>query len=100
MNGKHVSRRKPLAVASLVLLVTLLHLAAPTDSASWHAVHLLAQQLYYVPLLLAGAWLGMKGAVATVAGVSVLYFLHTLLPHGGGVDPVEVGEHRHATTPS
>jgi len=43
MNGKHVSRRRPLAVASLVLLVTLLHLAAPMDSAARYDTPLLRE---------------------------------------------------------
>lgn len=57
-------------------LVSTLHFAAPTEPTTWHWAHLFAQQLYYVPILMAAAWLSVRGAVATVALVSLLFLAH------------------------
>jgi putative nucleotidyltransferase with HDIG domain len=74
-----------LTVASMVLGISLLHFLSPTEAGIWHGLHLLAQQLYYVPIIAAAAWLGVRGALLTVASVSVLYGVHTFLDWSGEV---------------
>lgn len=62
-------------VAGIVLAAGL-HAAVPAGPHSWHWVHIVAQQLYYVPLIAAAAWFGMRVTLAATLAVTVLSFLH------------------------
>ena len=55
-------RGKAATVVVVSLVVTAIHVATPAGPHSWHFVHLVAQKLYFVPILLAVAWLGRAGA--------------------------------------
>lgn len=79
-------RRQLLAIALAMGLVAAAHFSAPTAPGAWHWIHLAAQQLYYVPILMAAAWLGTSGAICTVAAVSLLFLAHILRDWSG--DPV------------
>ena len=53
-------------------LIAIVHFASPTYTAAWHALHLVAQPLYSLPILLAAAWLGVGGNLWTVAVVRAI----------------------------
>ena len=59
-----------------ILVATGLHAAVPAGPHSWHWVHILAEQLYYVPLLAAAAWFGMRVTLAATLAVTVLSVIH------------------------
>jgi hypothetical protein len=73
---------RPLGKASIVglltIAVTVLHGVTPAGPHAWHWAHLVAQKLYYVPLLLAAAWFTWRGALLATAAVSLLYLGHVL----------------------
>jgi signal transduction histidine kinase len=65
------------AVALGIAAVTVLHL---TTAPSSFVLHNLYQRLYYVPLLLAATWFGLRGgllaAIACIAGYTPHIFIH------------------------
>jgi len=75
--GRPAPRLRQASILALAAIgVTLLHGATPVGPHDWHWVHLLAQKLYLVPLLLAAAWYTWRGTLLTAAGVTVLYSSH------------------------
>ncbi len=58
------------------LVAAAVHAATPAGPHSWHWLHLAARQLYYVPLLAAAAWFGMRVTLATALTVTALSVLH------------------------
>lgn len=58
--------------------VSFLHFLTPAGPHALHWLHLLYQKLYYVPILMAAAWFGMRGTLATAMAVSVLFLVHIL----------------------
>lgn len=78
------NKARPLvAVAATTLAIALLHFTAPTEPTPWHWLHLFAQQLYYVPILMAASWLGIRGTMWTTSVVSLLFFVHIRLDWSG-----------------
>ncbi len=65
-------------VGGAVLLTAFVHLVVPAGPHGWHWLHLAAQKLYLVPIVLAAAWLGPLGALLTTFGASVLFAAHIL----------------------
>ena len=61
---------------AVTLVAASLHAATPAGPHSWHWLHLAARQLYYVPLLAAAAWFGMRATLGTALVVTALSVLH------------------------
>lgn len=70
-------------VAGATLATAGLHWATPAGPHTWHWAHLVAAQLYYVPILLAAAWFSRRGVAYVTIGVSALQLLHILLQWRG-----------------
>lgn len=75
--------RVGLVVAAGVLAAAALHAATPAGPHSWHALHIVSQKLYYAPILMAAAWLGLGPALVTTLAVSALYGVHILADWAG-----------------
>ncbi len=75
-------RRLHWLVASMILAAGL-HAAAPAGPHSWHWLHLAAQRLYFVPIIMTAAWFGMRATLGTTAVVSVLSAVHVLKDWAG-----------------
>ncbi len=65
-------------MASTAAAAAALHAIAPAGPHSWHWLHLVAQKLYYLPILLGAAWFGLSVALGTAVTVSGLYLGHIL----------------------
>jgi len=63
-------------VAGSFLAAAAVHAAAPAGPHSWHVLHLVAQKLYYAPIVLAAGWLGSRATVAVTAAVSAVVVAH------------------------
>ena len=70
-------------LVAAILLAAGLHRAAPAGPHAWHWLHLVAQQLYYVPILMAAAWFGMRVTLGTTLAVSILSVVHVLRDWAG-----------------
>jgi len=89
-----ISRGKTLLVTVAVAVVSLLHFLTPVGPHSWHWFHLVYQKLYYVPILMAAAFLGVSGTLLTALVVSLLFFAHILRDWAGDLmrQAEQVGE--------
>lgn len=79
-------RGKILLVAAATVTVSFLHFLTPAGPHAWHWLHLVFQKLYYVPILLAAAFFGVRGTAVTASAVSSLFFIHILKDWSG--DPM------------
>jgi len=76
----HTSTRVRLQwMLTSAVVAAVLHTVTPAGPHTWHWLHLLAQKLYYVPILLAASWFGWRAAIGTALAVSALYLRHVLL---------------------
>jgi len=64
-----------LLVASLILLVTVLHYLTSTLHSPFHDIY---RRLYYLPIVLGGVWFGLRGGLFVAVAVSLLYLPHML----------------------
>lgn len=62
--------------AAAFALVVALHWATPAGPHEWHWLHLVAQKLLFVPVLMCAAWYGLRETLAAAALVSAAFGLH------------------------
>jgi signal transduction histidine kinase len=67
-------------VVLLTLLISVLHYTTPTSRMHFH---LLYMQAYFIPILLAAFWFGVRGGLTASVAVSLIYFPHIMLQWGG-----------------
>lgn len=74
----------PVIRTSLLVLsiigVSLLHYLTPLHL---HYLHDIFQRLYYLPIILAAIWFGLRGGLACSLAVSIVYAPHILFQWGG-----------------
>jgi two-component system, NtrC family, sensor histidine kinase HydH len=58
-------------IASLVLGITLIHFLTRHGQIYYHLFYV---DLYFLPIIMAGLWYGLRGAVITSAAITILYF--------------------------
>jgi putative nucleotidyltransferase with HDIG domain len=63
-------------VAAAFGLVVVLHWATPAGPHEWHWLHLVAQKLLFVPVLMCAAWFGLRETLLATALVSAAFGLH------------------------
>ena len=56
--------------------ISLLHLFSAQGR---HHLHVFYRELYFLPLILAGFWFGLRGALATSFSITAVYFIYTLI---------------------
>lgn len=83
MSPDSTLRRRSASIAALAFAVVVLHAVIPVGPHEWHWMHLLARKLFYVPILMAAAWLPIRWAVVTTAGLSALFLGHVVIDWGG-----------------
>lgn len=69
-------RGRPWIIAALLLVVSVAHYLTPPTHLLAHNIY---QRLYYIPLLMACAWFGVRGGLLTAAACAALYSPHILL---------------------
>lgn len=68
-----------------IVAISLLHYLTPLQLPHFHAIF---QRLYYLPIILAALWFGLRGGLACAVVVSIAYAPHILFQWGG---PVTMG---------
>ena len=63
-------------ITASIIGITSLHYFTPV---TFPALHVIFQKLYYLPILLAAFWFGLKGGIMTAMIVSILYTPHVVL---------------------
>jgi signal transduction histidine kinase len=77
-NHTHILRLSLLT--AFVVGISLFHYLTPL---SLHVLHDIFQRLYYIPIILAAFWFGLKGGIACAVVVSIVYAPHILFQWGG-----------------
>jgi putative nucleotidyltransferase with HDIG domain len=87
-------RLRAAVIALLVLVVAAGHWWTPRGDGGFLALHVLLRKLFLVPVLLAGIWFNVPGALSAAAAVTVLYAPHVILQWAGeaGENINQVGE--------
>ncbi len=83
MSKQNGSRNKIIFLASVIVLIALLHYLTPTETMYNHKLHIIFRKLYFLPPVMAAAWFGLRGACATALVVSLLFILHAFLDWPG-----------------
>lgn len=73
---------KGTAVLLLMVAVTVFLFAVPEDSEGWHGSRGLIQKFYFLPLMLAAAWFGIRGAVVATTAVTAVAVWLTFASRG------------------
>jgi signal transduction histidine kinase len=73
-------KARPLIIASFVIGISLLHYLTPLNIPYLHDIF---QRLYYLPIILAALWFGLRGGLLCSIFVSITYAPHILFQWGG-----------------
>ena len=68
------------AILAAIVGISLLHYLTPLSKPVLHDIY---QRLYYLPIILAAFWFGLKGGIGTAMIVSILYAPHIIFQWGG-----------------
>ena len=80
-------RCKVLIIVAMVASITLLHLSFSHDSTRSHVV---ARELYFLPVILSGFWFGLRGGLLTALAVAAFYLPYSLFHwHGLTADDLD-----------
>ncbi|MDX6768783.1 MAG: HD-GYP domain-containing protein [Elusimicrobiota bacterium] len=78
-------------IAATFAFVVILHWATPAGPHEWHWLHLAAQKLMFVPVLMCAAWFGLRETLAAAALVSAAFGLH-IAAHWRGLPMVQADQ--------
>jgi two-component system sensor histidine kinase HydH len=84
MKNHHILRLSLLS--AFIIGISLLHYTTPLRLPMLHDIF---QRLYYIPIILAAFWFGLRGGLVSAIVVSVLYAPHILFQWGGHM-PMEL----------
>jgi signal transduction histidine kinase len=76
-------RRKEIKIILIVILVVGITFFHYYTESREHLYHLSYQGLYFLPVMLAGFWLGLKGGLVTSLSITILYFPFTIMHWDG-----------------
>ncbi|WP_027367321.1 ATP-binding protein [Desulfocurvibacter africanus] len=80
MDGAQGVGRKVVAVVILVAVITFLHYVTASTLHHYHAIY---RELYFLPVMLAGFWFGLRGGLITSVSISLLYLPVIVLQWNG-----------------
>ena len=78
-----IRRKKILVVLLGLLLVSALHFVTRTNDPVLHAWHIFFRKLYFIPIVAAAVWFGLRGAILTALAASGSYALYLMLNWSG-----------------
>jgi two-component system sensor histidine kinase HydH len=70
------SKAKVLTISLLIAAITFFHYSTELGA---HHYHVFYQGLYFLPVLLAGLWFGLRGGVAASLSITILYLPFTVI---------------------
>jgi len=69
-------KKKFLTISLLIAAITFLHYSTELGA---HHYHVFYQGLYFVPVLLAGLWFGLRGGIVASLSITILYLPFTVI---------------------
>jgi signal transduction histidine kinase len=79
-NTKHPHILRLFLLMAFVVGISFLHYFTPLNLPMLHDIY---QRLYYIPIILAAFWFGLRGGIACAIAVSIVYAPHILFQWGG-----------------
>jgi signal transduction histidine kinase len=79
-NTKHTHILRLSLLMAFVVGISLLHYFTPLNLPMLHDIY---QRLYYIPIILAAFWFGLRGGIVCAIAVSIVYAPHILFQWGG-----------------
>jgi signal transduction histidine kinase len=74
--SRNTQTKQIILIIALAAGISLLHLFT---AQSRHHLHVFYRELYFLPLILAAFWFGLRGALATSFSITAVYFIYTLI---------------------
>ena len=68
-----LNKQKLLAIVCMVISISVLHLVLPL---AFEKEHIVARELYFLPIILSGFWFGLRGAVITSLSITAFYLTY------------------------
>lgn len=65
-----------ISIAAILTVLIAAHWWSPVESHEWHAIHLVLRKLFFLPVVLAAIWFGLRRALFVAAFISVYYVPH------------------------
>ncbi len=81
--GPMPARRRAMLILAGLLFIAAMHWIVPTSPHAFHALHIVLRKLFIVPIILAAAWFGLRGAMVAAGISSLLYGPHILVSWTG-----------------
>src|ERR1035437_567846 len=81
-NIKHTHILRLSLLMASVVGISVLHYFTPLNLPMLHDIY---QRLYYIPIILAAFWFGLRGGIACAVAVSIVYAPHILFQWGGHI---------------
>ena len=78
-----LNKQKLLAIVCMVISISVLHLVLPH---AFEKEHIVARELYFLPIILSGFWFGLRGAVITSLSITAFYLTYAIF-HWRGFTP-------------
>jgi len=75
MNVLHPDRQKLLTIICMVIGISALHLFVSRD---FEKGHIIARELYFLPIILGAFWFGLRGAVITAMSITLFYLTYSI----------------------
>ncbi len=82
-SGRYENIQKILIIAVMVLGISGMHILLPHDFPKTHVV---ARELYFLPVILSAFWFGLRGALITSLSITAFYFTYSIF-HWQGFTP-------------
>ncbi len=76
------TRKKQLIIVLMVIGISSMHVLMPRDI---ERLHVLARELYFLPIIISAFWFGLRGGVITSLAITAFYLPYTLLHWRGFV---------------
>lgn len=70
------NRPRMLLIIAMVITISVLHLQFPHNMEKLHVV---ARELYFLPIILSAFWFGLRGALVTTLLITSFYFSYTVV---------------------
>ena len=80
-----VEGKRLFLVAVLIAAISFLHYFTSITYPHFHAIY---ARLYYVPIILAAFWHGLRGGIMASGAVSLIYLPHVIFQWGGGLQNI------------
>ncbi len=78
--AKHRKKMRLSLITAFILIISVLHYSTPVSKLPFHLIYM---QSYFIPIILAAFWFGVRGGLGTALIISLIYLPHIMFQWGG-----------------